>query len=212
MAEASRYYVSNKGAGISKGILKNKLGIKNKKRLDRAETVLLHDTYTYFFELLKQEKVKFDLSLLFSIHKHFFDPIYDWAGKVRTVNISKDDMFFAPIQYIDKSLEEFNKLLGITLPKQSDDKNKISQKLTIIHNEFNIIHPFREGNGRTIRLFLDLIIDGLGYDPIDWSKKPKSEYIKACIKGAKGENEPMAKIIKKGLKASRSYNQAKYST
>lgn len=55
MAEASRYYVSNKGAGISKGILKNKLGIKNKKRLDR-------DTYTYFFELLKQKVVKFDLS------------------------------------------------------------------------------------------------------------------------------------------------------
>ena len=203
MAEHSRYQVSDEAAGVSKGILKNKLGIKNKGRLERAETLLLSDTYTHFFELLKEKKVKFDLSLLFSIHKYFFDPLYEWAGKVRTVNISKDDMFFAPIKYIDNALETFNQLIKTKLPKQSDTKDKVSKKLAIIHNEFNIIHPFREGNGRTIRLFLDLIAKNLGYIPIDWSKKPKSEYITACIKGAKSEHEPMTKIIKKGLKKSR---------
>jgi len=129
--------------------------------------------------------------------------LYDWAGKVRAVNISKDDMFFAPIKYIDKALETFNQLLKTTLPKQSDTKDDVSKKLAIIHNEFNIIHPFREGNGRTIRLFLDLIAKNLGYTPIDWSKKLHSDYIKACIEGAKGEHELMAKIIKKGLKTSR---------
>ncbi len=203
MAGVSRYYVSDNNAGVSKGILKNKLGFKNKKDLGAAETALLSDTHTHFFELLKKDKVKFDLSLLFSIHKHFFDPLYDWAGKVRTVNISKDNMFFAPVKYIDHALEDFNKLLKITLPKQSNNKDEVSQKLAIIHNEFNIIHPFREGNGRTIRLFLDLIAVNLGYTPIGWSKKPKSDYITACIDGAKGEHEPMAKIIKKGLKSSR---------
>jgi len=200
MAERSRYYVSDKDAGVSKGILKNKLGIKSKKQLDHAETLLLTDTYTHFFELLRKGKVKFDLFLLFSIHKYFFGTLYDWAGKVRTVNISKDDMFFAPIKYIDKALEEFNKLLKTILPKQSDTNDKISQKLAIIHNEFNVIHPFREGNGRTIRLFLDLVVVSLGYDPIDWSKKPNSEYIKACTEGANGKHEKMRKIIKKGLK------------
>ena len=111
-------------------------------------------------------------------------------------------MFFAPIKYINQVLADFNKLLKTTLPKQSDTQDKISKKLAIIHNEFNVIHPFREGNGRTIRLFLDLIAGSLGYNPIDWSKKPKSDYIAACIKGAKGEHELMAKIIKKGLKKS----------
>lgn len=203
MAEHSRYYVSAKDAGVSKGVLKNKLGINSKKQLDHAETLLLVDTYTHFFELLRKGKIKFDLSLLFSIHKYFFDTLYDWAGKVRTVNISKDNMFFAPIKYIDKALEDFNKLLKTTLPKQSDTKDNVSQKLAIIHNEFNIIHPFREGNGRTIRLFLDLIAGSLGYDPIDWSKKPNSEYIKACILGTASKHEAMAKIIKKGLKTSK---------
>jgi len=203
MAEHSRYYVSAKVAGINKGVLKNKLGIKSKKQLEHAETLLLTDTYSHFFELLRRGKIKFDLSLLFSIHKYFFGMLYDWAGKVRTVNISKDGMFFAPIKYIDKALDDFNKLLKITLLKQSDTNDKISQNLAIIHNEFNVIHPFREGNGRTIRLFLDLIAGSLGYDPIDWSKKPNSKYIKACILGTAGKHKAMVKIIKKGLKKSK---------
>src|SRR3989338_8379747 len=144
MAEHSRYYVSDKAAGVNKGILKNKLGIKNKRQLENAETLLLADTYTHFFELLKKDKVKFNLSLLFSIHQYFFGTLYDWAGKIRTVNISKNDMFFAPIKYIDQALESFDNLLKTTLPKQSNTENKISQKLAIIHNEFNVIHPFRE--------------------------------------------------------------------
>ena len=203
MAEHSRYYVSDNDASVSKGILKNKLGIKSRKKLSEAETLLLADTYAHFFELLRKGKVKFDLSLLFSIHKYFLGHLYDWAGKVRTVNISKDEMFFAPIKYINQALTDFNKLLKTTFPKQSDTQDKISKKLAIIHNEFNVIHPFREGNGRTIRLFLDLITGSLSYDPIDWSKKPNSDYIKTCIAGAKGKHEAMAKIIKKGLKKSK---------
>src|SRR3989339_1940556 len=100
MAAPSRYHVSDKTAGVSNGILKNKLGIKNQKQLEDAETVLLTDTYAHFFELLKKGKIKFDLSLLFSIHKYFFETLYEWAGKVRTVNISKNNMFFAPINHI----------------------------------------------------------------------------------------------------------------
>jgi cell filamentation protein len=199
MAEHSRYYVSDNDASVNKGILKNKLGIKSKKKLSEAETLLLADTYTHFFELLNKKKVTFDLSLLFSIHEYFLSHLYDWAGKVRVVNISKDEILFAPVKYIDKALMKFNKLLKETLPKQSNANNEVSQKLAIIHNEFNVIHPFREGNGRTIRLFLDLIAVSVGYDPIDWSKTPNKDYFKACIQGVNGNHEPMAKIIKKGL-------------
>ena len=202
MAEHSRYYVSDNDAGVGKGIIKNKLGIKSRKKLSEAETLLLADTYTHFFELLRKGKVKFDLSLLFSIHEYFLNHLYDWAGKVRTVNISKDEMLFAPVKYIDQALAEFNKLLKITLPKQSNTNNEASQKLAIIHNEFNVIHPFREGNGRTIRLFLDLIAVHSGYNPIDWGKTPNKDYLKACIQGVNGSHEPMAKIIKKGLNKS----------
>jgi len=195
----SRYHVSDEAAGVSQGILKNKLGIKSKKKLNDAETLLLADTYAHFFDMLEKGKVKFDLDLFFSIHKYFLGPLYEWAGKTRTVNISKDEMFFALVKYIDKALEEFTALLKTKLLKQSKDKDELSEKLAIIHNEFNVIHPFREGNGRTVRLFLDLLVVSLGYDPIDWSKTTNSAYLNACIAGAEGKHESMTKIIKKGL-------------
>jgi cell filamentation protein len=202
MAEHSRYHVSDKGAGISGGILKNKLNIKRRKRLEETETVLYADTYEHFFELRKENKIKFDIDLLFSIHKYFFDPLYDWAGKVRTVNISKGGMFFAPVNYIGEALEAFNILLKVELSRQLQNKNKLSNALAIIHNEFNVIHPFREGNGRTIRLFLDLIAAKSGYDPVNWGKSSKHDYLKACVDGANGNNEPIARIIKTGLNKS----------
>lgn len=199
MTEHSRYHVSDKETGINNGVLKNKIGIKSKKKLDNAETLLLADTYTHFFKLLKEDKVKFNLSLLFSIHRYFFETLYDWAGEIRTVDISKEGVLFAPVKYIDKSLKVFEILLKKELPKHSDTKEELSKKLAIIHNEFNIIHPFREGNGRTIRLFLDLITVSLGYDPIDWSKKSNADYINACIEGTLGKHEAMTRVVKQGL-------------
>src|SRR3989344_5379166 len=194
MAGRSRYHVSDNAAGVEKGILKNKLGIRSKKKLDVAETLLLADTYTHFFALLRKGKLRFDLSLLFSIHRYFFAILYDWAGKIRTVDISKDGMLFAPVNYLEKSLQELGLILRKNLPKRSDTKDTIAQKLALIHNEFNVVHPFREGNGRTIRLFLELLASSLGYNPIDWSKKPIAEYMRACIEGASGKHAAMRKI------------------
>jgi len=199
MAEHSRYSVSDKAAGISKGILINKLGIKTQKDLDDTESLLFTDTYKYFFELLKDNKIEFSRALLFSIHEYLFCSLYSWAGKIRTVNISKGDMLFAPVEYIDNSLKEFAKLLKTELSQKFKNKNDISKTLALIHNEFNVIHLFREGNGRTIRLFLDLFASNAGYNPIDWSKNSKSAYLKACVAGAVKKHVPMARIIKQGL-------------
>ncbi len=200
MAGHSRYHVSANAAGLDKSILKNKLGINTKRKLDEAEGLLLADTYAHFFDLLIEGKLKFDLSLLFSIHDYFFHTLYDWAGKIRTVDISKDGMLFAPVKYLNSSLKEFEKVLQKQLPKSVDSKDASARKLAIIHNEFNVIHPFREGNGRTLRVFLDLLAANLGYQPIDWSKKSNTEYLKACIAGVSGKHTAMTKIIKKGLK------------
>jgi len=200
MVEPSRYRVSDKAAGINNGILINKLGIKDQKKLDSAETLLLADTYSHFFELLNKNKIQFDLSLLFAIHQYFFEPLYDWAGKIRTVNISKDKMFFAPTEFLDKVLEKFAKFLKTELLKSPTSKNDLARKLAVIHNEFNVIHPFREGNGRTIRLFLDLLAVNFGYNPIDWGKKSRVIYFEACARGARGNHEAIIKIIKNGLK------------
>ena len=203
MAEHSRYQVSAEATGVRQGVLQNKLGLKTNKELDDAETLLLADTYQHYFELLRLGKVKFDLDLIFSIHKYFLGTLYSWAGKVRTVNISKNEMFFAPVEFIDNSLTDFDSLLRKQLADTQAVKKVFANTLATIHNEFNVIHPFREGNGRTIRMFLDLVASNFGYDPIDWSKRSTALYLKACIEGAKGNHEPMAKLILQGLKKSK---------
>src|SRR3990167_7504373 len=96
MAEPSRYNVSARQAGLDKGILKNKLGTLDQKLLEDTETLLLADTYSYFKKRLENQGLKFDLSLLFAIHRYFLQTLYSWAGKISTVNISKDGMLFCP--------------------------------------------------------------------------------------------------------------------
>jgi cell filamentation protein len=193
MAAHSRYDVSREGAGIDKnGVLINKLGILDQKELDDAETLLLKDSYAHFFELLSRRKIVFDLSLLFTIHKYFLDTLYAWAGKVRGVDISKSGALFAPVAHIISSLQTLEILIQTHLPKRTDSKKRISEKIAIIHNELNAIHPFREGNGRTIRLFLDLMVADLSLHPVNWSVKG---YMDACQKGMSQDHSKMARII-----------------
>ena len=200
MAGHSRYNVTNKRAGIEKGVLKNKLDISSQKELEDAETILLADTYKFF--LLKEDirMVIFDVEFLFSIHKYFLNTLYDWAGNKREVDISKGKMMFASASHLDTSLKYLDKILKDNLPKKQDTRSKIAYKIAFIHNESNAIHPFREGNGRTVRLFLDLLVLSIGYKMIDWSSKSKNDYIKACIFGAIGNHKPMTNFILKRLK------------
>src|SRR3990167_7937756 len=104
MVEHSRYSVSVKGVAIDDGILKNKLDIKDQATLDDAETLLLADAYKHFFDRLNKEGVYFNLPFLFEIHKFFLGPLYPWAGKMRRINISKNDVLFAPVEHLEKSL------------------------------------------------------------------------------------------------------------
>lgn len=199
MAGHSRYNISKQGAGIQKGILKNKLGITTQKQLDDTETILLSDAYTHFFELHEMGKLVAELQLLFDIHAYFLGPLYSWGGKVRTVDISKDNILFAPSHNIESALSDFEKIFNKNLPQLSDSKRIVAAKLAFIHVELNAIHPFREGNGRTIRLFLDLLAAHAGYHPIDWGKKSKKVYFKACVLGMTKEYGPLTHLIFGGL-------------
>ena len=200
MAGLSRYNVTNTKAGISKGVLKNKLGISNQKELEDAETILLSDAYEFFLSEKNFKQIIFDVKFLFSIHKYFLGTLYDFAGNTREVDISKGDMMFASVNHLHSSLKYLDGILKTNLPTKKDSKNLIASKLALIHNEYNAIHPFREGNGRTIRLFLDLLVSSIGFQMINWSPKSKNDYIKACIFGARGNNKPMTDFIFKRLK------------
>ena len=199
MVGPSRYSLTDSEAGIDDGVLKNKLHIKNSTELEDLETLLLSDTYAHFLALIEKRTVTFDLAFLCSIHKFFLGTLYAWAGKIRTVDLSKDGVLFAPIKFMTQSLQSFSLVLRNHHLAPTDRKHQVAHKLAIIHNEFNILHPFREGNGRTIRLFMDLIAVNAGYNPIDWSKRSHTTYIQACVKGLSGEHEAMSNIIYAGL-------------
>lgn len=197
MVELSRYNVDDAQAGLDRGVLKNKLGYTTQKDLDDAETILQTDAYKYFFDLAQTRKFVFSSDLLFEMHQYFFETLYDWAGTVRTVDISKGEMLFAPVKYLTNSLEELNHIIQNNTPTPSDNLTVLAEKLALIHNEFNVVHPFRDGNGRTIRLFLDVLVHTLGFQPINYSDREK--YLAACIVGASQNNAPMQQIIEFGL-------------
>lgn len=125
--------------------------------------------------------------------------LYTWAEKIRNVEISKDNILFCASSQIKKELRNLEHIIKKNLPLIKDNRQVVSGKLAIIHCEFNAIHPFREGNGRTIRLFLDLIAAKYGFNLVDYSKSSEEEYIKACIAGMKQDYSKMQKIIYKGL-------------
>lgn len=199
MAGRSRYSVSEKASGVEGGVLKNKLNIKDQKSLDDAETLLLSDAYSHFFSKIEKQDLEFNLSVLFEIHKYFLGPLYTWAGKVRRINISKDDVLFASAEYLEQFLKELEDLFKKGIPTKKDSKPAIVRKLAFIHNELNVLHPFREGNGRTIRLFLDLMAAQVGYNLIEWDKVSHEKYIEACKLGMLSEHVAMEKIIGRGL-------------
>lgn len=196
MAGHSRYDVGEDEAG---GVLKNKLRIGDQKNLDDLETVLFKDAYTHFFELFEDGKLNLNIKLIFDIHRYFLSTLYEWAGMTRKVELSKGGIMFCPHSQIEKQLKIFEKTFKKNLPSASNDKKTTSLKLAILHCEFNAIHPFREGNGRTMRLFLDLVAASAGSRAIGWGKSSKASYVKACIAGMHGDYSKMQQIIYKGI-------------
>ncbi|MEK9166747.1 MAG: Fic family protein [Patescibacteria group bacterium] len=196
MVVVSRYNV-----GVDESdILKNKLGITDQNELVDAETILLRDTYDHFLKLLYDGELNVDLDLLFEIHKYFLGTLYSWAGKIRNVDMSKNFALFAPAKYIKNSLKEFKADFEKNKPSSLDTVGEVAKKLAFIHCELNIIHPFRDGNGRTNRLFLDLLVVEAGYQLVDFTKISKSRYINACRFGMVKDYSKMEKIILKLLK------------
>lgn len=149
--------------------LENKLGITNSAELAREEERISKKKAVELFEngVLDQLEVgKF--SALAEIHKYLFDDIYDFAGKLRTVNISKGSFRFAPLMYLEAALENIDKM-----PQSTFDE--IVEKYV----EMNIAHPFREGNGRSARIWLDQIFKAEIHKVVDWSKVDKEDYLLA---------------------------------
>ncbi len=160
-------------------VLKNKLNIRDNKLLKTAEEEI---TLIKQMELLKNPiKGNFSKSHLMNIHKFIFEDIYSFAGKIRREQISKaDTMFYPPPNLIGRELDKvFAKIKEKNMLKETD-KEKVFDNLAYVMAELNIIHPFREGNGRSIREFIRLMAKRMGYD-LNWGNVDKEELLEASI-------------------------------
>lgn len=150
-------------------ILDNKLGITNQIELARAEEKISKQKAKQLFDSGDINKVEIGtFKGLSFIHNYLFVDIYSFAGIMRTVNISKDDFRFAPLMYLEASLKHID-----SMPQGNFDE--IIEKYV----EMNIAHPFREGNGRATRIWLDLMLKKEIKQVIDWNKIDKDEYLSA---------------------------------
>ena len=150
-------------------MLENKLGIKIPSELAREEERISKKKAAELFENgVLDTLTPGSFSTLQDIHKYLFDEIYDFAGKVRTVNIAKGNFRFAPVMYLDAALEKIEKM-----PQSTFDE--IIEKYV----EMNVAHPFREGNGRSMRIWLDLMLKAELRKVVDWSRVDKDDYLLA---------------------------------
>lgn len=150
-------------------VLENKLGLIDSAELAREEERISKKKAVNLFDfailkLLSDGTYK----TLAAIHKYLFEDIYDFAGEIRTVNMAKGNFRFAPLMYLQAALENIDKM-----PQSNFDE--IVEKYV----EMNIAHPFREGNGRSIRIWLDHILKNEIGKVVDWSKVDKEDYLLA---------------------------------
>ena len=193
-------------------MLENKLGIKSQVELAKVEEKTTKEKALKLFET--KELDNFEVGTfkgLAQMHKYLFEDIYEFAGKIRKENISKSNFRFASAMYLKEALNKIDEMPQTTF-------DEIIKKYV----EMNVAHPFREGNGRTTRIWLDLILKKEIGKVVDWSKIDKQDYllamerspikdteIKLLLKEALTEKIDDREVYMKGIDAS--YNYEGYS-
>ena len=164
-------------------VLKNKFGIEDSLELAKLEERITKLKAIQLFESDELDLIEVGtFKGLSQIHKYLFEDIYDFAGEIRTENISKGNFRFAPVMYLKSALEHID-----NMPQSNFDE--IVEKYV----EMNVAHPFREGNGRSARIWLDFILKKELGQVVDWNKIDKEDYLLAM------ERSPIKNVEIKAL-------------
>jgi cell filamentation protein len=173
-------------------VLRNKAEITDANELDAYEGEL---STLRSIEILENPLAgQFDLALLQRIHFALFQDIYDWAGKIRTVDISRGNSRFANVRFIESAANEiFNKLARENWLKGLD-AGHLSKRLAHYLSEINALHPFREGNGRVQRIFISQLSQAAGYQ-LDYSDLEQEQIYQAMELAFNGDESILANLI-----------------
>lgn len=188
-------------SGSNDQVLENMLGIIEPADMDEAELVLLEKLYQdVLFDHLPQSVITIDEIKIW--HRHWLGNVYEWAGIERSVNMSKDGFQFAAAAQIPQLLDKLEKeFLQQYTPCNSFDEEQAIEAIAIVHVEFILIHPFRDGNGRLSRLLADVMAVQAGFQPLDYSywDDNKSEYFAAIAQGMSMNYEPMKVCVRQAI-------------
>lgn len=174
------------------GTLKNLLGLRTTEELEAAEADITAAAITSVSD--GPVLGNFDLEHLQNIHWELFKTIYDWAGEIRTVEISKGNTRFANADVIGAAATALFEDLHKEKLLADLTREQYVQRLAYYYSEINVLHPFREGNGRTERTFFGQLVATAGYR-IAWRRMDADENIRVCTLAYEGDEEPLARML-----------------
>lgn len=159
-------------------LLRNLVGAQTTQALSEAEHSLVTARALEMME--NPPKPDGTVLQLCAIHRFLFQDVYDWAGEIRTINITKGGSFFLPIEVFDTGIRYCEDTLRDDGMLQGLDRDAFVRRLSVNYDNFNVLHPFREGNGRTQRMFWDMIAHTAGWH-FDWNLTSREENDRASI-------------------------------
>ncbi|WP_208440030.1 Fic/DOC family protein [Bartonella raoultii] len=181
---------------LDTGVLYNRFEIQDKIVLERVESTF---AYVRSFELMRAATGgKFDLGYMKEIHRKLFGDIYEWAGEIRLVDIAKGNSMFASYHRIESYAPKIMQQLAKEQYLRGLDMDEFSQRAGYYMGELNALHPFREGNGRTLREFMVQLAREAGYR-ISWKGITRQEMIEASIAAHFGNSEHLSILIRQNL-------------
>ena len=189
--------------GSDEQVLANRLGITSADEIAEAELLLLGQLYEAVLidDLPDRALTAADLE---HWHRRWLGNLYDFAGALRTVNVSKGGFLFANAALVQKLLQDFERdCLDRYTPCDGMDDAALAQAIALCHVELILIHPFREGNGRLARLLADVMAVQAGHEPLDYSAwdADKESYFAAIRAGQGGDYAPMQRLVALALGA-----------
>jgi cell filamentation protein len=187
-------------------VLRNKLNIKHKTTMDRAEYDALVKAQTHYYDAIITSSTKITCKLLRKMHRDWLKDIYEWAGEYRSVELAKDEFSWPPSYIVPENMARFEKeLLAKHTPFKPRELASVCLFVSQIHAEFLYIHPFREGNGRMARWLADIMLIQAGY-PLpayrfagNGSRKVRAEYLDAVRLGYEQEYQALSRFFEEAV-------------
>lgn len=204
----SRYDLGNPGEeqfepGSSGRVLRNKLGLTTQREAERMEAALLVVAQGRSYLQIETD-TRISVAVIKDLHRAWLSPMYDFAGEVRSVDLAKGLVRFAPAAYLANSLIELDAVLAANTPCEGMELQRLVQAIARVHAELVLVHPFREGNGRMSRWIADLMSLQAGYPPLEWAFDQNSEvrrgrYFAALRRGFVLDFSPLEELVREAI-------------